>query len=326
MPPVGSPEVSVCIPTYCRYSLLVRALNSVLRQDFESMEIIISDNASPDGSWEKTEQLCNLDHRIVVRRNESNLGWTGNLNECIKIARGKFIVFLCDDDELLPGMIELASEFLRTHPAVGFVHSAVESISVMGKRYYTKSSTKAILSAGLEALTETALSFHIIFSSVMVRRSCFEHLSYFIDSISADYEMWSRISVHYDVGYIEQPLARVYIHMISPAMTVERYLSGSERLWKRVASYFPEGFRDSPILVHKGQSQLANGLRSLGIQAQLVGDWRRGHAFLSAALKTSDEYSRVSYIKDLLLSVPRRIRFLIKGKSIHATYVLKESN
>jgi len=316
------PEVSVCIPTYCRYPLLVRALNSVLRQDFKSMEILISDNASPDASWLKTEQLHNLDDRIVIRRNESNLGWIGNINHCIKIARGEFIVFLCDDDELLPGMIELTSKFLKVYSTVGFVHTAADVVSATGRRGCTSSSTRAtILSAGLEALTETALSFQIAFSSVMVRKSCFERLGYFMNNISSDYEMWSRISVHYDVGYINRPLVRVYQHVISPAMTVERYQSESERLGEYILSYFPDEFRDLPSLKRKLQYQLANGMLSLGAQACIVGDWKRGRAFFSAAHRSSKTHWWRRYVKALLYALYGRAESLIRNKDAYETHV-----
>lgn len=321
MPPANLPLITVCIPTYCRYNLLERALKSVLNQNFSSVEIIISDNASADGSWNQTKQLSDWDQRILTRRNQNNLGWTGNLNECIKIARGEFLVFLCDDDEMLPGMLELESDFLKAHPSAGLVHSATETFNIYGKSSLNVSTHRQLLKGGIDALTETALSFSIMFSSVMVRRICFDRLGFFIENISADYEMWSRISTQYDIGYIDKPLVRYYQHAISPNMTIERYISESEELGRIVADYFPEDIRTSSTFRCRGDKQLFNGLRSLGLQSFQIGDWRRGIAFLNAAKQRSKKYTWHLFVKDLLFTVPRRMKFLFLAKDVHSTSV-----
>ena len=309
---MNKPEISVCIPTYCRHDLLRRALNSVLAQDFGPMEIIVSDNASEDGSWEKTSGLGELDPRVIVRRNGKNLGWTGNLNECVKAARGKYLVFLCDDDALMPGMIPESYGFMEEHPGAGFVHAAGYWIGFRGQQNLISCNTTrpAVLKAGTQALVDTALSFDILFSATMVRSECFASLGQFVESISSDYEMWARISTKYDVGYINKPLVKVYAHMISPRMTPERYISESEKLRELVARFFPHGTLDPREIKMKGDSQMSHGLRSLGAQAMQAGYWRRGMAFLQAAAKYSPGYSLPLRLADIIRAIPSRILFV----------------
>lgn len=315
-------EVSICIPTYCRYDLLQRAVKSALAQDFGPMEIIVSDNASEDGSWTETQKLAGRDPRIAVRRNEKNLGWTGNINECIKVARGKYLVFLCDDDELLPGMVKACHSFLEANSGAGLVHTPAYYVGITGKQKPVLPEIKPLLKAGLEALSHTAFEFNIVFSATMARAECFKTLGGFAESISSDYEMWARISTRYDVGYIPEPLVRVYVHSISPKMTPERYISETERLQKMIMTLFPENMRDAAELKNKGTPQMVTAMRSLGVQSIQAGYWSNAFAFFNAAGKYSRDYGLFKYAGDVLLrGLPRRAYMLLKGKKAFSTHV-----
>jgi len=317
-----NPIASVCIPTYCRYNLLRRAVASVLSQDFGPMEIIISDNASNDGSWERTAKLAELDPRIRVRRNDRNLGWTGNINNCIAEAKGKYIVFLCDDDELLPGMVNACADFLEANPAAGLVHTPAYYVGITGKQKPVTPEIKPLLKAGLEALNHTAFEFNIVFSATMARTECFRKLGPFKESISADYEMWARIATVYDVGYIREPLVRVYVHAISPKMTPERYISENEKLAQMVMALFPEAERKPEELRHKGKVQMVVAMRSLGVQSVQAGYWGNALAFFKAARDYSETYGLLGSAADLLLrGVPRRVYQLLKRKKAFETHV-----
>lgn len=320
---VGAPLVSVCIPTYCRYGLLRRALESVLSQNFAEFEVIISDNASTDGSWERTRALAETDRRVKVRRNERNLGWTGNLNECIKASSGKYLVFLCDDDELLPGMLAACTEFLNANAGAGFVHTAGYAVGFSGRKVLVSSNPgrPVLLKGGAEALSATGLAFDILFSSVMSRRECYDSMGGFVESISADYEMWSRISAKYDVGYINRPFVKVHAHAISPKMTPERYIAESIRLKELVLPLFPPEIRSSRELLKKSDAHIAVGLRSLGGQAMHAGYWGRGLEFLAAARKYDPAYGRCSWLRDILRALPRRLHFMLFSRRITSTHV-----
>ncbi|TQR33759.1 glycosyltransferase family 2 protein [Campylobacter sp. MIT 99-7217] len=100
------PFLSVLITTYNRKDLLLKAVNSVLEQDFKDLELIISDDFSNDGTKELCEGLVKKDERIKYFLNQSyKKGPNGNKNNALDKARGKFIIFLDDDDELLKGAI-----------------------------------------------------------------------------------------------------------------------------------------------------------------------------------------------------------------------------
>ncbi|HEX4021802.1 MAG TPA: glycosyltransferase [Acidobacteriaceae bacterium] len=113
------PELSVCIPTYNYGRFLPKTIESVMRQGLHDFEIVISDNASQDGTEAVVKALDNKHIRYF--RNEINLGPHENSRRCLAYAQGKYIKFLCADDVLLDGVLLKQLEILRHRPGVALV-------------------------------------------------------------------------------------------------------------------------------------------------------------------------------------------------------------
>lgn len=96
----GRPLVTVGLPTYNRVSSLKRAIESVLAQDYTNIELVISDNASIDGTKRLCEEICEQDTRVRYIRQPRNLGAHYNFIEVLRQARGQFFMWLGDDDWL----------------------------------------------------------------------------------------------------------------------------------------------------------------------------------------------------------------------------------
>jgi hypothetical protein len=94
------PKVSVLIPTYNQARYLPEAIESVLTQDLNDFEVIISDNCSNDGSAELISSYAARDSRVRYRIQPANLGMVRNFNWCLSDARGDYIKFVCGDDKL----------------------------------------------------------------------------------------------------------------------------------------------------------------------------------------------------------------------------------
>jgi glycosyltransferase involved in cell wall biosynthesis len=99
----AAPLVSVILPTYNRAHTLLRAINSVLNQDYREIELIVVDDASTDGSAKLLASIA--DPRLRVIRHAHNKGVAGATNTGIQAARGKFIAFQDSDDEWLDGKL-----------------------------------------------------------------------------------------------------------------------------------------------------------------------------------------------------------------------------
>ena len=100
--------VSIIIPTYNRTDTLKRAIDSVLCQTYDNIEIIVvDDNAEHLEIREKNKKLIeSYNGKIKFIENQKNLGGGLSRNEGIKVSKGKFVAFLDDDDEYFPTKIE----------------------------------------------------------------------------------------------------------------------------------------------------------------------------------------------------------------------------
>jgi glycosyltransferase involved in cell wall biosynthesis len=110
------PLVSIGLPVYNGETTLREALDSLLEQDYMNTELIISDNASTDG----TERICleyaARDARVRYYRNERNIGASENFNRVVDLSVGKYFTWAADDDWRHPSHIRKCVELLERNP------------------------------------------------------------------------------------------------------------------------------------------------------------------------------------------------------------------
>ena len=95
-PVQSSPVQSIIIPTYNRKEFIADAINSVLSQTQKSLEVIVIDDCSTDGTADFVKSIA--DERVHYLRNEKNSGQEVSRMNGFRHARGKYITFLDDDD------------------------------------------------------------------------------------------------------------------------------------------------------------------------------------------------------------------------------------
>ena len=98
--------VSVCIPTYNRSNSLKKAIENILAQTYNEIEILISDNHSTDETASLCESLVKKDSRIKYFRQTSNIGPTANFEFVRKKSKGEYFIWHSDDDYLEKDYIE----------------------------------------------------------------------------------------------------------------------------------------------------------------------------------------------------------------------------
>ena len=99
------PLISVVIPTYNRAELICRAIDSVLDQSYQNLEIIVVDDHSQDNTADIVKGID--DRRIQYHCHPNNQGGSAARNTGIKLARGQYIAFLDSDDVWLPQKLAL---------------------------------------------------------------------------------------------------------------------------------------------------------------------------------------------------------------------------
>lgn len=128
------PLVSVILPTYNREKYIAKAIESVWRQGYKNLELIIVNDASTDATGELIGGLAKYNSKIIILHNEINLGIVASLNKGIKVARGKYIARLDDDDVWCDDKkIEKQVDFLEKNPGYCLVGGGVIKIDKNGK-------------------------------------------------------------------------------------------------------------------------------------------------------------------------------------------------
>jgi hypothetical protein len=128
------PRVSVGLPVYNGDKYLGAALDSILAQDFEDFELIVSDNASTDKTHSICEEYAARDKRIRYVRNPTNIGAAPNHNRLVQLARGTYFKWAAHDDLCKPHMLTRCVEVLERAPSsVALVYPQFEIIDDDGR-------------------------------------------------------------------------------------------------------------------------------------------------------------------------------------------------
>ncbi len=108
--------VSILIPTYERYDVLVRCMDSVIPQITPEMEVIVIDDGSTDGTKEYLLDLAKKHSFVKVHINAENKGVNYTRNRGIELVNKKFILFLDSDDTLYEGSLQKVVDTLKANP------------------------------------------------------------------------------------------------------------------------------------------------------------------------------------------------------------------
>jgi glycosyltransferase involved in cell wall biosynthesis len=117
------PLVSIGLPVYNGGDFLAKAIDSLLGQTYRGIELVISDNASNDGSSELCAAVAARDPRVKYSRLADNIGGVNNHNRVRELARGSFFMFGSSDDIWQPTYVERCAEILIADPRVAVAYT-----------------------------------------------------------------------------------------------------------------------------------------------------------------------------------------------------------
>lgn len=125
------PLVSVVVPVYNGVAFIDTAIQSILAQTFTDFELLVSDNASTDGTWEALQRYT-TDDRVRLTRLTSHCSAPQNFNAVTNCARGEFIKLVCADDVLYPESLAAQVAALVSHPSAVLATSTRDIIDFSG--------------------------------------------------------------------------------------------------------------------------------------------------------------------------------------------------
>ena len=111
------PKISVIIPTYYRNDLLPKAIESVAKQSYDPVELIVVDDSAEGHAEPVLEEYDDVIDKPIVH--DENGGWAGAYTTGIEAATGEYIQLLDDDDYFLEGKLTKCAQVLQDNPEVG---------------------------------------------------------------------------------------------------------------------------------------------------------------------------------------------------------------
>lgn len=130
------PRVTVGIPVYNGGKTLPRALDSLLAQTFTDFDIVISDNASEDGTHELCLEYEKKDPRIRHFRNDTNIGQIANFNRAFELSTGEYFRWAGCNDWWEPEYLERCVHALDDNLSAVMVTCYQAHYDDAGNRYY----------------------------------------------------------------------------------------------------------------------------------------------------------------------------------------------
>lgn len=127
-----APRVSIGLPVYNGARYLPTAIDSILAQTVEDIELIICDNASTDDTEAICRRYAEDDSRVRYYRHPENLGAAPNYNATLARARAPYFRWACHDDVLAPTNLERCLAVMEQNPAVVLAAPRVEVIDEHG--------------------------------------------------------------------------------------------------------------------------------------------------------------------------------------------------
>ena len=202
------PLVSVIIPCYNHEKYVTEAIESVINQSYQNIELIVIDDGSKDNSIKVIQKLADKYRFVFIHR--KNKGLSATLNEGIKISKGTYFCVLASDDIYILDKIEKQVLFMEHNKEYGMCYGNM--IQLDNKKIVNKTKVK---NAKNGFVFDELLMFNFVIPAltVMIKKDIFNSIGFFDEkSFIEDYDMWLRISDKYKIGYLNQYLGYYRIH------------------------------------------------------------------------------------------------------------------
>jgi glycosyltransferase involved in cell wall biosynthesis len=208
--------IDIIIPTFNRVNYLKETIDSVLKQTYQSINIIVSDNASTDGTEFMMKKY--LDNgNVYYYKNKKNLGMSGNWDIALKnYSKSEIVMILSDDDYLIDSnYVKEGMSFFNNNEKIILVHSNHQIIDNKGniiERYIKNLPSNSI---GNDMFQKFLISkdYNFNLTTVIFKKTLVNQYSLLnIPIMNIDYLMFLILSTHGDIGYIPKTVSSYRIH------------------------------------------------------------------------------------------------------------------
>lgn len=221
-----NPLVSVIIPTYNRAHFLRLTLESIVSQTYQNIEIFVIDDGSPNN---EAEIVCKEFVRVSYCKIDNSGGPAKPRNEGVKLAKGKYLAFVDDDDIWLPNKLEKQVQILEQNPEFGLVHGCCEVINNEGilQGKIVGRPGKPEVKHG-DVKMRMIGNWTVMMPTSFVRKEVVDKVGYFNEEMPAageDVEFWTRCSFETKFYYLDNPMVYYRIHNENISSQTKEYIN-----------------------------------------------------------------------------------------------------
>lgn len=241
----GEPLVSVMISTFNYGQFLPASVGSVLSQTYKNWELIVVDDGSTDNTASVMASFSRTPRITYVPRPHEGHVKAKNLG--ISMAKGEFVALLDADDvwdkEKLKKQIALFKE-----PAVGVVYCRLKFIGEDGQETGKEPDSKYLAPCRGRVTRRLYIDNFVPFSAAVVRKECFKKVGLLDESytIGNDWDLWLRMSAHYDFDFVDEPLLLYRTgHGGQLSQKINLRHKCAEEIMRNFAKNFPRALSDA---------------------------------------------------------------------------------
>jgi glycosyltransferase involved in cell wall biosynthesis len=229
---MDKPLVSVICLCYNHERFVVEAIQSVLDQTYPSVQLIVLDDGSADGSVERIKKFVADKPQIIFICNELNRGYPKALNQALKEVKGEFIVDLAADDILFPNRVEEGVvELTKAGLNYGVNFSDAELIDESGKflALHSAKYPHAIIPQG-NVYKDIIERYFICPPTMMFRKEVIDYLGGYDEALAyEDFDFFVRSARKF--YYCYTPNVLIKRRVVSNSMSSKQFQKGDKQRW-----------------------------------------------------------------------------------------------
>jgi glycosyltransferase involved in cell wall biosynthesis len=192
-----TPLISVIIPSYNKIDFISKTLDSVLRQNYSSYEIIVQDGGSTDGTFEVIESYAKKYPKVFKIESKNDNGQTNAINIGFSKAKGEIITYInADDVYTSKAFIEIAKAYLENPEVLWFVGRG-KVIDRKGKEIAKATTWYKNLLLSLNSRFFLLVTNYMIQPSVFLTKEAYEKYGPFTgltNGVVMEYSLWLKLS------------------------------------------------------------------------------------------------------------------------------------
>lgn len=283
----GQTLVSIIIPTYNYAEYIQGSVDSVLKQTYQNIEIIVVD----DGSTDDTESLLHMYGERIRYIKQRNQGASAARNRGLKEASGDFITFLDADDTYREDNVDKKVSFLEKNTKYDWCYSDWAWVNQAGNEVmlgHEPEVSLAYLKAEGNVLPFALQGKRLGTNVFMFRKSLADKLDGFDEHLKVleDYDYYLRAAAIAKLGYVDEVLCNIYQHEGSLGTGCDKvagYLNRL-RLHRKIKRLFADELKEAEVKP-AWQLQQADLYRNLAVMMLDKDRGKQAHVLLNASLQ-----------------------------------------